>query len=102
MDRAVDISGRHNLSLLCIMLGSLSAISGIAVLCVESWAWYTTGTWNTIPASSLFSLMIDTRPQPVSGSEITQLLSWLFYQPLDRVLAVSGLATSAIGSFLLH
>ena len=31
MDRAVDISGRQNLSLLCIMVGSLLAISGLAV-----------------------------------------------------------------------
>jgi len=102
MDRAVDISGRQNLSLLCIMLGSLLAISGLAVFCLESWAWYTTGTWNAIPASSVLSLLTDARPQPVSDSEITQMLSWLFYQPLDRVLAILGTGTSAVGLLLMN
>ena len=102
MDGAVDISGRHKLSLLCITLGSLLAISAFALLCLESWAWYTTGTWNAIPASSLLSLLTDARPRPVSDSEITQVLSWLFYQPLDRVLAVLGTGATAVGLLLMN
>ena len=102
MDHAVHISGRHNLWLLCIMLGSLLAISGIAVFCLESWAWYTTGTWNAIPASSLLSLLTDVRPRPVSASDITQLFSWLSYQPLDRVLVVLGGGASAVGLLLMN
>jgi len=92
--------GRQS-ALLFIVLGSLAAISGISVMCVESWSWFMTGTWDVIPAFALLSHITEIRPQPVSSSEINRLLFWLFDQPLDRVLVVSGLSVSAVGLLLV-
>jgi hypothetical protein len=88
-------------ALLFIVLGSLAAISGIFVLCVEAWDWLVTGTWDVIPAFALLSHVTGARPQPLSSSEIDRLLFWLFDQPLDRVLVVSGLSASAVGLLLV-
>jgi hypothetical protein len=96
----VGLFGRQ-LPLLLIVLGSFAAISGISVMCVESWAWFMTGTWDFIPTFALLCHITDARPQPVSSSEINHLLFWLFYQPLDRVLVVSGLGVSAVGLLLV-
>jgi hypothetical protein len=88
-------------ALLFIVLGSLAAFFGIFVLCVESWDWFVTGTWDVIPAFALLSHVTDARPQPFSSSEIDSLLFWLFDQPLDRVLMVSGIGASAVGLLLV-